>query len=153
MLMTDALWGGNFHDSEFIRRSQGKHVVTAAYETDDYLFMPMKELVFLNLMSATEEPVYDEYLTYFVKSTGETIRVAGDGFVDDILGLDDYFYPKWGIYEEAMFSSIWPYQLHDLIAERRRSGTAIDPRLEALAANTKVDDNPILIMAHLKQKQ
>jgi hypothetical protein len=52
-----------------------------------------------------------------------------------------------------MFSSIWPYQLHDLIAERRRSGIPIDLRLEHLAANTKVDDNPILIMAHLKQKQ
>jgi hypothetical protein len=114
--------------------------------------MPMKELVFLNLMSTTEEPVYDNYLTYFVKSTGETIRVAGDGFVDDILGLSDYFYPTWGIYKETMFSSIWPYELHDLIAARRLSGTPVDPRLEALAANTKVDDNPILIMAHLKKR-
>jgi hypothetical protein len=104
----------------------------------------MKELVFF---SENKPP---PYITYFVKATGETVRVAGTGFVDDILGLGTC-YPQWGIWKETMIKSIWPYELHDMIAERRRTGEAIDPRLEALAASVKPDDNPILILAHLRR--
>jgi hypothetical protein len=113
------------------------------------VFLPMKELVYSNLMSETEIPLYIKYYSYFVKASGETVRVAGEGFVDDILGLGT-FYPQWGIWKETMIKSIWPYELHDLIKERRERGEAIQPRLEALAASVKTDDNPILVVARLR---
>lgn len=145
--MGNAVMAGNGENSELYRRSKGKHIATAAYETDDYVILPMKELVFF--VPQEDRPL--PYITYFVKATGETIRVAGAGFVDDILGLGT-FYPKWGVYREKMITSIWPYELHDLIAERQRTGTPVDPRLEALAVTVREGDNPILLFAHLKRQ-
>lgn len=84
-LAMDAVSSGNIENSELRRRSKGKQIVTAVYETDDYLFLPMKELAFF--MEVKPDP----YLAYFVKSTGETIRVQGNGFEDDLLGLDYFF--------------------------------------------------------------
>lgn len=50
-----------------------------------------------------------------------------------------------------MITSIWPYELQEIIEEKHKKGESVDPRLETLARTLKPDDNPILILAHLKQ--
>jgi len=62
------------------------------------------------------------------------------------------FYPKNGIFEEKLISSIWPYELLDYIEECRKAGRDINPQLLALSIIIKDDDNPILILVHLKKK-
>ncbi len=148
-LFIDAFNSGNFRGGEFERLTRGKQSIGQPWETDDYVFLSMSSME-IDLLVPDGAGVPKPYYLFFVKATGETVRVAGEGFVDDILGLDAPFIPKWGTHDEALISSIWPYELHDLIAERRRTGTPVDPRLEALAQNVKEGDNPILIIAHLK---
>jgi hypothetical protein len=146
------LAAGTTRGSEYERISKGKVLPVAAYETDNYVIMllQMQDSYWDSNTGGVIRP--EPFITYFVKNTGETVRVAGNGFADDILGLST-FYPQWGIWEEKMITSIWPYELHDLVAERRRAGEIIAPRLETLAASVRTSDNPILIVAHLKRVQ
>ena len=134
--------------SEYAKQTDHKHKVIAAYETDKYIFFQMTEIIQLAPLRGKQAP--DPYIIYYDKVNGKTTRVNGKGFVDDILGMDS-FYPQLGIFDEKMITYIWPYELLSYIDECREKGRVVNPQLLALSKRLKEDDNPILILFHLKK--
>ena len=134
--------------SELAQLTDHKHKVIAAYETDKYIFFQMTEIIQFAIPRGKQPP--DPYIIYYDKETGKTTRVNGKGFVDDILGME-FFYPQLGIFDEKMISFIWPFELFNYIKECRDRGREVNPQLLALSKQVKEDDNPVLILFHLKK--
>ena len=144
-----AVRGGlSYEDTELIRLSNGKHKVTAVYETELYLFFLMTEIVEMPIPRRKQRA--EPYIVYYEKRTGNTIRVKGKGFVDDLLGLD-FFYPNSDAYDNQLITSVWPHEIHDYIDECKDKGREVNPRLLALSKQVKAEDNPVLIFVHLKK--
>ena len=91
----------------------------------------------------------DPYIVYYDKNSGKITRVKGKGFVDDLLGME-LFYPQLGIFNEKMISYIWPFELLEYIEECKEKGREVNSQLLALSKKIKPEDNPILILVHLK---
>ena len=140
--------GGSMENTELIRLAENKHKVIAAYETESYVFFLMTEIIFSAKSRGKTPP--EPYIICYDKKIRKTIRVKGKGFVDDLLGMD-FFYPQLGIFDEKMITYIWPYELLDYIEECKSRGHEVNPKLIALSKKIKQDDNPILILAHLKK--
>jgi len=140
---------GPFENSEWAKLMDNKHVVNAVYETDSYLFFRMTEIILLAERRGKKPS--EPYIVCYEKATGTTFRIAGSGFVDDLLGLDDFFYPALGFYDEKIFTAVWPYELQDKIKESKAKGREVHPQLLALSQRIQPDDNPILIFVHLKK--
>lgn len=51
-----------------------------------------------------------------------------------------------------MVDAIWPYELQEFINEEKEKGNTVSPLLLDLMKRVHEDDNPILIIAHLKTK-
>ena len=140
--------GKSYENSELIKMSDDKHIVTAIYETELYLFFYMTEVVFFPLPRGKERA--EPYIVYYEKRTGNTIRVKGKGFVDDMLGFD-FFFPNSDTNDNQLVTSIWPYEIFDYIKECKEKGREVNPRLLALSKQVKEEDNPVLIFVHLKK--
>ena len=138
----------SFSNLESIKNSEGKHSVHAVYETESCVFFFMKELINFPEMRGLTPP--DPYIVYHDKNSGKITRVKGKGFVDDLLGMD-FFYPKLGIFNEKMITYIWPFELLNYIKECKEKGREVNPKLITLSKQVKEDDNPVLILFHLKK--
>ena len=88
-------------------------------------------------------------IAYFDKRTKNTTVVEGEGFVDDISSLGT-FYPLLGIHDNCMVNTYWPYQLQERVDSLQRIGKPVDKKLQGLLENMSPEDNPIVVMAHLK---
>lgn len=95
-----------------------------------------------------EEGYY--HLAYYDKRTGQTVAVKGAGFVDDIQQTD-FFFPTAGIWEDKLVIYLWPGELHEWIEKLQNRGKSISPKLLEFANRVDDEDNPILIVAHLKK--
>ena len=147
--MISALHQGSIENTELIRLTDNKHKVIAAYETESHVFFLMTEII---LMAGPRGKTLPEpYIIYYDKSTGKTTQVKGKGFVDDLLDMG-FFYPQLGVFDEKMISFIWPFELLEYIKECRDRGCEVNPQLIALSKRIKPDDNPVLILVHLKKK-
>ena len=135
-------------NTELIKSIDHKHVVRAAFETESHVFFLMKELIPFAEPRAKEDT--EPYIIYFDKFNGKTTRVKGKGFVDDILGMD-FFYPVLGIFDEKMINYIWPHELFAYIDECKEKGRDVNAQLLALSKKVDIEDNPILILVHLKK--
>lgn len=62
------------------------------------------------------------------------------------------FIPLWGACNEKLINIIWPYQIKEFIQEEQAKGQDVEENLIDLMNKIHEDDNPILIIAHLKQK-
>ena len=138
--------GNSLDNSELVRLSDNKHYVAGAFETEQYVFFRMNEMIQFHERRGKEPPV--PYIALFDKNTGETVRVKGSGFVDDLMGMD-HFYPD-KIFDEKMISYIWPHELLDFIEESQKNGHTVNPKMLALSKTIDADDNPIIIFVHLK---
>ena len=49
-----------------------------------------------------------------------------------------------------MLSSFWPYELKDRIDSLEQRGEIVDKKLRNTLKNVKEEDNPILVLVHLK---
>jgi len=132
-----------------------KHIAYGAFETERNIFFPMQELTPLSKQRGKEGK--SPYIVIFDKSSHKTFRVKGDGFVDDLTGLNgmkgrNFFYPANYFYDEKMIHAVWPFEILDFVKESQDAGRAVNPRLLELSKTLDVDDNPILILVHLKRK-
>jgi len=141
--------GGSLENSEIVQLTDNKHKVVAVYETESHVVFFMTEIITFAESRGKTPP--KPYIIYYDKNNGKTIRVKGNGFVDDLLGMD-FFYPELGIFEGKMITYIWPHELHDYIEKCKESGREVNPQLIALSKKLKPDDNPVLIVAHLKKE-
>jgi len=140
---------GSIENSELIQLTDNKHEVMSVYETESHLFFLMTEIIQFAEPRGKTPP--EPYIIYYDKNTGKSTRVKGNGFSDDLLGMD-FFYPQLGIFEGKMITYIWPYELFDYIEKYKEKGREVNLQLIALSKKLKPDDNPVLIVAHLKKE-
>ncbi|MGL5618817.1 MAG: 6-bladed beta-propeller [Tannerellaceae bacterium] len=141
-----------WEELDIIRLTKDKKGVWAVYETDDYLFMIWstiepwaKARAFLD----KREYEYVPQVGYYNKHTGEAVAVDGSGFVDDILFTGSYL-PKWGVFDNCLMQVVWPFRLRAEIEEKQARGEKIHPRIVQLLEQIDDEDNPLLMVAHLK---
>lgn len=136
-------------NSTFAKRIDNKKWVRAVYESDRYVVLQWSNLMaFANWRQKEKE--YYKQLAFYEKATGTTTAVAGRGLIDDIDG-GPVFYPKQGVCDGRMVSSIWPYELKEYIQEKLSKGEKVSDRLLTLANNLQDEDNPVLIVVTLKE--
>lgn len=134
-------------NSELAQLIDNKKWVYQVSEGKRYLF-----LWWLNLkaFSSAWRGYNESHMALYDKQTGETVAIAGDGLIDDIdNGMT--FFPQYGICNNAMVSSVWPFELKEYIQKKAEKGESVSNRLIALADSLDDEENPILIIAHLKQ--
>ena len=142
--------GGLSHENtKLIQLTDNKHKVVAVYETETCLFFHMTELIFSPELR-NKQPATPYYIIYD-KKTGTTTRVKGNGFVDDLLDMD-YFFPQLGIFDDKMITFMWPFEILDYVEECKSKGREVNPQLLELSQKIDPEDNPILILIHLKKK-
>lgn len=88
-------------------------------------------------------------IAYFNKHTGKTVAVDRDGFEDDISSLGT-FYPFVCIHGNSMITTYWPYELQDRVDSLQRRGEQVDEKLLDLLKKISPEDNPVIVVAHLK---
>ena len=134
-------------NSELAQLIDNKKWVYHVSEGERYLF-----LWWLNLkaFSSAWRGYNESHIALYDKRTGEAVAIAGDGLIDDIdNGMT--FFPRYGICNNAMVSSVWPFELKEYIQEKKAKGEAVSDRLIALADSLDDEQNPILVIAHLKK--
>ncbi len=123
-----------------------KYRIMGVYETKNYVFLTISELMafrkFRNI------PQSKPMIGIYSKKNG-SVSVVRD--IKDDLGIGGSFIPVCGACNEKLINIIWPYQIHELIQEKKNKGKKIDDGVINLMSRVKEDDNPILIIAHLKQ--
>ena len=132
-----------------------KLYANGVFETDNYIFFQMHEMTPFAKLRGREEKA--PYIVIFDKSTQQTFRVKGNGFVDDLTGLvgmsgKNYFFPSKGIIDEKMIRAVWPFDILDFVKECQEAGRTVDPRLLEFSKTLDPEDNPVLILVHLKRK-
>lgn len=146
----NAVMSGAFEGTEFAKLADNKIMVNDVYETDSYLFFILTQVMPYPEPRGKQPTTPYPFIVLYEKTTGKTMRIKDKGFVDDILGMD-FFYPKLSIFDEKLINSIWPHELFSYIDECREKGKEVSPQLIELSKQVKEDDNPILILVHLKK--
>ena len=142
------LWSNHvsLDNSELCKILDHKYIVFSVYETSHSVFLRFSEMMafrhFRNIPSQTP------LIAIYDKKTGKT--TAYKKIVDDLGGMDS-FYPLRGIFEEKMLNVIWPGDLNDFIEKKLAEGKPVDQKLLDLMEKVDLEDNPILIVAHLKK--
>ena len=139
--------GSSVENIDYIKKTDHKHRVLSIYETEKQVFFLMKEILLMAELRKKTTP--SPYIVIYDKKTDQVIRVKGNGFVDDLLGMD-FFYPQLGVFDQKMISYIWPHELFDYIEECTKQKREVSPKLLSLSKKVDVEDNPILILIHLK---
>ncbi len=138
---------GNFFDWEYLKETDNKIRVFSVYESEDYVFIYWFRM--FDFWQLRQLPQTKFQIAYFDKRTKNTTVVEGEGFVDDISSLGT-FYPLLGIHDNCMVNTYWPYQLQERVDSLQRIGKPVDKKLQGLLENMSPEDNPIVVMAHLK---
>ena len=145
----------NFENARGVLLFDNKHITRGVFETDKYIIFRIQELTHLAKARGKKEKA--PYIVIFDKSILKTFRVKGDGFVDDLTGFagmngKNFFFPSKGIIDEKMVHIIWPFEILDFIEESQKAGRLVNPRLLEFSKTLKPDDNPVLVLVHLKRK-
>ena len=142
------LWSNqvSLDNSELCKILDHKYIVASVYETSHSVFLKFSEMMafrhFRNIPS--QMPM----IAIYDKKTGKT--TAYKKIIDDLSGMDS-FYPSRGVFEEKMLNVIWPGDLNDFIEKKLAEGKPVDQKLLDLMEKVDLEDNPILIVAHLKK--
>lgn len=137
----------NLSDWDYLKETDNKIRVFSVFESENYVFaywFRMREFWQLRNMSPS---VFQ--IAYYDKKLNTTKAVSGDGFIDDISSLGT-FYPLLGIHDNCMVNSFWPYELKEKVDLLRQNGDTVDAKLLNLVDKVKDEDNPILVLVHLK---
>ena len=148
-LFSDAFkcWeSGNLENAKMIKMLDHKYIVSGVFETERFVFLLVYEsMPFRELRKVPDTP---PLIAIYNKRTGETFAVKQ--VVDDLGGMKAFF-PSWGAYNEKLLATIWPYKLKEFIEEEQSAGRAVAPQILNLMQRVREDDNPVLIIAHLKK--
>ena len=137
---------GNLENAKMIKLLDHKYMVSGVFETERFVFLLVYEsMPFRELRKVPDTP---PLIAIYNKRTGETFAVKQ--VVDDLGGMKAFF-PSWGAYNEKLLATIWPYKLKEFIEEEQSAGRAVAPQILNLMQRVREDDNPVLIIAHLKK--
>ena len=138
---------GNLENAKMIKLLDHKYMVSGVFETERFVFLLVYEsMPFRELRKVPDTP---PLIAIYNKRTGETFAVKQ--VVDDLGGMKAFF-PSWGVYNEKLLATIWPYKLKEFIEEEQSAGRTVAPQILNLMKRVREDDNPILIIANLKTK-
>lgn len=137
----------NLSDWEYLKETDNKIRVFSIFESKNYIFTYWFRL--FDFWQLRNLPPTKFQIAYYDKNKQNTIAVNDKGFVDDISSLGT-FYPKLGIHDNCMLSSFWPYELKARIDSLEQRGEIVDNKLRNTLKNVKEEDNPILVLVHLK---
>ena len=148
-LLSDAFkcWeSGNLENAKMIKMLDHKYIVSGVFETEHFVFLSVYEyMAYWELRKLPKPPLLT---AIYNKRTGETFAVKQ--IIDDLGGMKTFF-PSWGAYNEKLLATIWPYKLKEFIEEEQSAGRAVAPQILNLMQRVREDDNPVLIIAHLKK--
>jgi hypothetical protein len=148
-LFSDAFkcWeSGNLENAKMIKMLDHKYIVSGVFETERFVFLSVYEyMAYWELRKLPKPPLLT---AIYNKRTGETFAVKQ--IIDDLGGMKTFF-PSWGAYNEKLLATIWPYKLKEFIEEEQSAGRAVAPQILNLMQRVREDDNPVLIIAHLKK--
>ncbi len=137
---------GNLENAKMIKLLDHKYMVSGVFETERFVFLSVYECMpFRELRKLPETP---PLTAIYNKRTGETFAVKQ--FVDDLGGMKT-FSPSWGACNEKLLATVWPYKLKEFIEEEQSAGRTVAPQIVNLMQHVREDDNPVLIIAHLKK--
>lgn len=130
----------NYEETEIVRILKGTYLITAFYETDRYIFMPIRQMV--GLENFRNVPPPETYTGIYDKRTRHVLVTRE--LVNDIDGIKAAF-RKGGndVNGNCWTCCLWPYELMEDIDPSR---PAHQPLMKL-----KEDDNPVYIKAYLKQ--
>ena len=135
-------------NSKLAELIDGKKWIGKAWETDRYVMINWTDLL------AFSEYRTGKNMTYWAvydKKTKETKAVSY--LKNDMDGCVD-FSPSSaiiGINDGVLMTSVWPYDVYSYVQRKKEKGEPVDPRLEELLVDYDEEDNPILVMAYLKE--
>lgn len=143
-----ALWSNHvsLDNSEMCKVLDHKYIVSSVYETNHSVFLRFNEMMAFRHFRNIPSKIL--MIAIYDKKTGKS--TAYKKIVDDLGGMDS-FYPMREIFEEKMLDIIWPGDLNDFIEKKRAEGKPVDQKLLDLMEKVDLEDNPILIVAHLKK--
>ena len=135
------------HEVDAIRLTQNKKAIWAVHETSDYLFFTWSKISPNN--SHRNITDFQLQVGYYNKKTKETVAVEGGGFIDDIFFTGRY-HPKFGVFDNKLMQVVWPYELALFIEQKQKDKKKVHPKLLELSKKMSDEDNPFLMVAHLK---
>ena len=135
------------HEVDAIRLTQNKKAIWAVHETSDFLFFTWSKISPNNVKRDITD--FQLQVGYYNKKTRETVAVEGGGFIDDIFFTGRY-HPKFGVFDNKLMQVIWPYELASFIEQKQREKKKVHPKLLELSKKISDEDNPFLMVAHLK---
>lgn len=139
----------NLSDWEYLQETDNKIRVFSVFESKNYIFVYWFRL--FDFWQLRNLPPTKFQIAYYDKSKRNTIAVNNKGFIDDISSLGT-FYPQLGIHNNCLLSSFWPYELKERIDSLEQNGEIVDVKLRNMLRVVEEEDNPILVLVHLKQK-
>ena len=132
---------------ELARLIDDKKWISRVYESERYVLISWVNLkAFPGWREIKEGP----HLAFYDKLSGKTVAVAGNGLIDDIDG-GMIFYPSLGVSGNTMVYSVWPYELKDYVQRKKEEGGTVSERLVTFVNSLDDEQNPILVIAHLKK--
>lgn len=140
----------NLSNWEYLKETDNKIRAFSVYESEDYVFVYWFRL--FDYWQLRQLPPTKFQIAYFDKHTGKTTAVDRDGFVDDISSLG-IFYPILGTHDNCMINTYWPFELQERMDSLQRIGKPVDKKLQDLLEKMSPEDNPIVVMAHLKPQK
>lgn len=120
---------------------KGKGNVPAVWETNNYLFLQFNRF---------KEDGIKRYILYIVydKKLKTSKVVRAEDFVNDIIEQGE---SNLQIIDEKIVMLLWPHEIFNIIAKKKKAGEKIHPKLAAIASQIKEGDNPVIFVGHLKK--
>ena len=134
-------------NSKLAELIDGKRWIGKAWETNRYVMAySMELLAFHDWRSGnnmTRWAIHD-------KQTGETKVVKR--LINDLDGCVDFtkYNNIIGINDGILMTTVWPGAVKGYVERKKEKGEAVDPRLEELLVDYDEENNPILVLAYLK---
>ena len=138
----------DLENTEAVLLTKDNKAIWSVHETDNFLFFIWSKVSPQNEARGITD--FYNQVGYYNKHTGETVAVKGRGFVDDIFFTGDYM-PYAGMFDNKFMKVVWPYELAELIEEKQGNGEKVHPKLLELSKKMSDEDNPFLMVAHLKR--
>lgn len=133
---------GKLDMNPLVKMMDHKYTVMSVNESENYVFIFAAEMIaFRSLRKIPKSP---PILVYYNKKTKEiksTYQIK-----DDLTGYPEFF-PKSGLVGEKMIDVFWPYAQEEWLREKAET----DPRFSQFAKRDFSEDNPIVMVAHLKK--
>lgn len=146
-LSRQALRGGSIETSELITKTDGKIFINNVYESDRFLLFYYTETRYFWESRKKAPPV--GRLIIYDKATKGLTNIK-DKIIDDLNGGPGLcpFYD--GVFDDKLIAMIWPFELKEYISEHR-SDKKLSSKLIEVADRLEDEDNPVLIIVHLKK--